>query len=105
MSSCYHRPARKNSTKLAIEDGLATQKALQPLYFWRRCGFTAAHADPPRLRIHAPFPLLPAEFTRDAEGGRDRLAPADAARRHDPPGGGRHLQLPAARLSRVAENL
>ncbi len=34
----------------------------------------------------------------NARRGADRLAPADAARRHDPPGGGRHLRVAAARL-------
>src|ERR1051326_8899316 len=53
--------------------------------------------------LHASLPLLPADPARDAEGGRDRLAPADAARRHDPPGGGRHLCVAAARLPRAQE--
>ena len=34
--------------------------------------------------------------------GRDRLAPADAARRHDPPASGRHLFLAAARAAGAA---
>ena len=39
--------------------------------------------------FHAFEPLFPAHPPRDAEGSRDRLAPADAARRHDPAGSGR----------------
>ena len=50
-------------------------------------------------------PLFPAHPARDPERGGDRLAPADAARRHDAAGGGRHLRLPAARLPRLAEDL
>src|SRR5579871_1396939 len=53
--------------------------------------------------IHASLPLLPADPARDAEGSGDRLASADVARRHDPSGGGRHLRLAAARLSRAQE--
>ena len=44
----------------------------------------------------ASVPVLPADAARESERGADRLAPADAARRHDPPGGGRHL-LPGCR--------
>ena len=40
----------------------------------------------------------------DAEGGGDRLASADAARRHAPAAGGRHLFLAAARLPRSEED-
>ena len=64
----------------------------------------------PRRRIpilesaDAPLPLLPADPARDAEGSGDRLAPADAARRHDPAGGGRHLRLAAARPARAEQD-
>ncbi len=54
---------------------------------------------------HASIPLFPAHPARAAARGRNRLAPANAARRHDAAGGGRHLCLPAARLPRLAENL
>ena len=54
---------------------------------------------------HAPLPLFPAHPARNAERGGDRLAPADAARRHDAAGGRRHLRLPAARLPGAAEDL
>ena len=56
-------------------------------------------------RFHAPFPVLPAQSARDPEGGGDRLPPADAARRHDPPGGGRDLCLPAARPAGADQGL
>src|SRR5205807_6736912 len=54
---------------------------------------------------YASFPLLPADPARDAEGSRDRLAPADAARRHGPPGGGRHLCVAAASADRKSTRL
>ena len=47
----------------------------------------------------ASFPLFPADPQGDAKGGGDRLASADAARRHDPTGGGGQLRLAAARAS------
>src|SRR6185295_19017518 len=50
--------------------------------------------DPAR---HARFPLLYAHHERDAVRGADRLAPADAACRADPPGGRWDLCLAAAR--------
>jgi hypothetical protein len=39
------------------------------------------------LLLHAPVALFSADIERDATRSRDRFAPADAARRHDPPGG------------------
>ncbi len=54
---------------------------------------------------HAPLPLFPADPQGDAEGGGDRLAPADAARGHDPAGGGRHLRLAAAGPAGAAQDL
>ena len=54
--------------------------------------------------IHAPEPLLPADSSRDSEGGRGRVAPADAARRHDPPGSLGHLCLAASRTARRRED-
>ena len=45
--------------------------------------------------IHASLPLFPARAARDAERGGDRLAPADAAVRHDPAGERRHLFVAA----------
>src|SRR3974390_279437 len=56
-------------------------------------------------QFYAPVPLLPADSARNAEGGRYRLAPVDAARRYDAAGGGRHLCLSAARFSCTAEDL
>jgi len=51
----------------------------------------------------APVPFFPADPARHAKGGGNRLAPADAARRHGPPGGRRHLRLPAARDARAPQ--
>ena len=60
---------------------------------------------PPDSReTDATVPLLPADPARGAEGGRNRLPPADAARRHDAAGVGRHLRLPAARAPRAAQD-
>src|SRR5215203_5101135 len=42
---------------------------------------------------HASLPLFHADPARDAAGGGDRLASADAARRPHPPAGGRQLLL------------
>ena len=81
------------------------RKALTALVFSRPIRF---HSGSPQTSIlnrhHAPDPLLPADPARDPEGGGDRLPPADAARRHDAAGGGRHLCLPAARAAGVAED-
>ena len=59
----------------------------------RSLSFALSRAEFP----HASFPLFPADPEGDAERGGDRLASADAARRHDPAGGGGHLRLAAAR--------
>ena len=58
----------------------------------------SAGTDSATSRVHATFPLFPAAAERDAVRGADRLAPPDAAGRHDPPGSGRHLRLAAAGL-------
>src|SRR6185312_16407121 len=52
----------------------------------------------------APVTLFPAHPARDAERSRDRLAPADAARRHDAAGSGRYLRLPAAWPARAEKD-
>src|SRR5260221_14040471 len=52
-------------------------------------------------RSDAPVPVFPAAPAREPERGADRLAPADAARRHDPPVIGRDLFLAAAGAARV----
>ena len=49
--------------------------------------------------------FLPAHFEGRSGRGADRLAPADAARRDDPPGQRRHLFLAAARLPGAASNV
>src|SRR5215472_10659022 len=51
-------------------------------------------------RFDASFRVLPAAAAREPERGADRLTPADAARRHDPPVERRDLFLAAARASR-----
>src|SRR5215472_11386035 len=51
-------------------------------------------------RFDASFRVLPAAAAREPKRGADRLAPADAARRHDPPVERRHLFLAAARVAR-----
>src|SRR5437588_845841 len=51
-------------------------------------------------RIHAPVRLFPAAPQGESERGADRLAPAHAARRHDPPVERWDLFLAAARLPR-----
>ena len=60
------------------------------------CRFRRSHPTPSARTIHAPFPLLPAHPQREPARGGDRLAPADAARRHDPPAGGR-ASIPGCR--------
>src|SRR5207248_2265562 len=76
---------KQNTTKMIANSRLAEARPVQP-------------PEPP----NASFPVFPADPARDSEGSGHRLAPTDAARRDDPPGGGRHLRVPAARLS-VAE--
>src|SRR5215468_12629323 len=50
-------------------------------------------------RFDASFRVLPAAAAREPKRGADRLAPADAARRHDPPVERRHLLLAAVRAA------
>ena len=60
---------------------------------------------PPILEhAHAIVAFLPAHPEGDAEGGRDRVASADAARRHAAAGGRRHLCLVAARAAGPAQD-
>ena len=47
---------------------------------------------------------LPADPEGDAQGGGDRFASSDVARRHDPPGRVGHLRVVAARLPRAAKD-
>src|SRR5438094_4567408 len=54
---------------------------------------------------HASIQVFPADPARDPQGGRDRLAPADAARWHNPPGIRWNLRLFAARPPGIGENL
>ena len=74
-------------------------KSLKGIVFCRPFRFHSASRNPTRFpsNPHAPVPLFPADPARDAERGGDRLPPADAARRHDAAGGGRHLCVAAAR--------
>ena len=58
---------------------------------------------PPRDH-HAPFRLFPADAQRNPFRGGDRLAPADAARRHGASGQRRNLLLAAARLPGARED-
>src|SRR5262249_5737640 len=58
----------------------------------------------PRPYPYAPVPLFPADSARGSEGGRDRLSPADAARRHAAAGGGGHLCLASPRGPRAQED-
>src|SRR5205823_13775885 len=48
---------------------------------------------------HAIVAFFSAHPQGESERGRDRLASADAARRHDAAGSGRHLRLAATRSS------
>ena len=93
------RPGSSGSSKSA-------SNALIGLVFCRRSGFTRSARRRPdsENHPHAPVPLFPADPARDPEGGRDCLPSADAAGRHDPAGGGRHLCLAAARLPRAQED-
>ena len=69
--------------------------------------FHSAGSRPPSgiAPAHASLPVFPADPARDPQGSRDRLAPAHAAGGHDPPGGGRHLRLPAPGLPGAAQGL
>ena len=53
---------------------------------------------------HAIVAVFSAHPERESERGGDRLASADAARRHDAAGGGRHLCLAAAGLAGAEED-
>src|ERR1700676_3281121 len=53
---------------------------------------------------HAIVAVLSAHPQRESEGGGDRVASADAARRHDSAGSGRHLRLAAAGLKGAEED-
>ena len=64
----------------------------------RRCLECAARSR--RGEVDASFRIFPAAAARESERGADRLAPADAARRDDPPVERRHLFLAAARAAR-----
>src|SRR5947209_12344176 len=67
--------------------------------FSRRPRYQTAAAA--QARSHAPFPVLLAADPREPERGANRLASADAARRHDPPVLGRHLFLAATGFPRA----
>ena len=54
---------------------------------------------------NAAVALFPAHPQRESARGRNRLAPADAARRHDPPAGAGQLLLAAARQARARQGL
>src|SRR5665647_3709508 len=88
------------------EPAINSRKSVAALVFSRPIRLLGA--DPSlesSVVFHAPVPIFPADPARNAEGGGDRLAPLDAARRHDAAGGRRHLRLPAAWLSRAADCL
>src|SRR5574340_1428996 len=59
----------------------------------------------PSQEAHAPLSLFPADHEGDAQRGGDRLAPAHAALRDDPAGGGRHLRLAPLGRARPAQDL
>ena len=61
-------------------------------------GVSTVRAIPNTRKIRASFRIFPAAAAREPERGADRLAPADAARRHDPAVERRHLFLAAARV-------
>src|SRR5262249_37948152 len=89
----------KNRFRGAIiwRDEISVRRHLGPstvpgLYFAARSAFTRRPSS--RLEsdfTHASLTFFPADPARDAEGSRDRLAPVDAPRRHDPSGSCRHL--------------
>src|SRR5690242_8974751 len=74
------------------------------LYFRRQSAFTASPYSNPPSFAHAPVPVFSAHPEGESQGGGDRFTPADAARRHDAAGSGRHLCLAAARLSCAEED-
>src|SRR5258708_14927464 len=53
----------------------------------------------------ATFSIFFADSARDAQRSRDRVSPADAARRHGPAGGVRYLCLLAARIACTQQRL
>src|SRR5262245_298762 len=80
-------------------------KGCSALVFWQPIRFLSLATLWILCKVDAPVPLFSAHPARDAKRGRDRLASADVARRHDAAGSFGHLCLPAARFSRAAENL
>src|SRR5262245_1076267 len=75
------------------------------LVFFSPFRFHSAPPTPPASPDpHAPYPLPPADPSRDPQGGGGLLPPADVAGRADPPGGGRHLRLAAARFPSAQED-
>src|SRR5690242_8761183 len=86
--------------------GINSREIGPPLSFAARSAFTPAPFLPRFTKNdHAPVPLFPADSARNAQRGRDRLAPPDAASRHDAAGSRGDLRSSAARLSRAAKNL
>ena len=63
------------------------------------------HSSPSDGTLHAAVALFPAHPQGESARGRHRLAPADAARRHDPPAGGRQLFLAAAGQARARQGV
>ena len=58
------------------------------LAFWRLIRFVwATRPNANRAVVYAPFTIFFADPVRDPQGSRDRVPPADAARRYSPAGG------------------
>src|ERR1700737_5164638 len=95
--------ARGRSNKMQVIRTLSGFSSIPALCFGLQSAFCP---DLQRIRVldHATVALLSSHPERKSEGSGDRLAPADAARRHDATGGRRHLCLAAARLSRAEED-
>src|SRR5947209_18131994 len=105
LRKCSNRTARAATWRVgsapgrnpSIRQPLIVGAWTAPLSFRFRSGFTGSSF----LRIpehaHAIVAVFSADPEGNSEGSRNRIAPPDAARRHDTAGSGRHLRLAAAR--------
>src|SRR4029077_6908861 len=98
-------PSGQLSTDIDAATPINSRKSTPALVFSRPIRFLLPSNPRIPQEIHAPVPLFSAHPARNAERGGDRVASADAARGHDATGGCGHLCVPAAWLSRAAENL
>src|SRR5262245_63912399 len=87
------------------QPSINSRKSAAALVFWQPIRFLWPATLWILCIVHAPVPVFPAHPARDAKRGRDCLASADAARRHDAARSRRHLCLPAAWVPCAAENL